>query len=196
LSPPETPKLDSKLFSADDPALVFLYKQLREKSLQTLKGALSIKPRAEWLFVMHTARLYARMGCDIIALDLVQSWDFFMPAEQSVASLAHRPFTGSLHAAPSTKLPRQPGSPLLQSYELDPRRILRRRSSLVVDDLPADFRRISMESEDIMEETEPNGMNGSSKTNGAKPDPVEKKKPAPTQFQEPEANDLLDSFGF
>lgn len=70
ISPPETPKLDSKLFSADDPALVVLYQQLREKSLQTLRGALSISPRAEWQFVMHTARLYSRMGCDIIALNL------------------------------------------------------------------------------------------------------------------------------
>jgi RAVE protein 1 C terminal len=73
ISPPETPKMDSKLFSADDPALVVLYKQLREKSLQTLRGALAISPRAEWEFVTHTARLYARMGCDIIALDLGSS---------------------------------------------------------------------------------------------------------------------------
>jgi hypothetical protein len=70
LSPPETPKLEAKLFSADDPALVVLYKQLREKSLQTLRGALSISPRAEWEFVMHTARLYDRMGCDLLALEL------------------------------------------------------------------------------------------------------------------------------
>jgi len=136
------------------------------------------------------------MGCDIIALDLVQSWEFFMPFEQSIQSLTHRPFTGSLHTPSSPNLPRQPGSPLLQSYELDPRRILRRRSSMVVDDLPADFTRLSMDSEDILEEPEPNGINGRSDTNGHKPAPTEKKKPTPTQFKEPDANDLLDSFGF
>jgi hypothetical protein len=70
LSPPETPKLESKLFSADDPALVVLYKQLRAKSLQTLRGALSISPKAEWEFVLHISRLYGRMGCDLLALDL------------------------------------------------------------------------------------------------------------------------------
>jgi RAVE protein 1 C terminal len=70
ISPPETPRLDARLFSADDPALIVLYKQLREKSLQTLRGAISISPRVEWDFVMHTARLYCRMGCDLLALDL------------------------------------------------------------------------------------------------------------------------------
>jgi hypothetical protein len=70
LSPPETPNLLSKLFLTDDPALVVLYKQLREKSLQTLRGALSVSPRAEWEFVLHTAGLYERMGCDLLALDL------------------------------------------------------------------------------------------------------------------------------
>lgn len=47
-----------------------LYKQLREKSLQTLRGAVMIPPRAEWEFVIHTANLYERMGCDLLALDL------------------------------------------------------------------------------------------------------------------------------
>jgi hypothetical protein len=70
LSPPETPNLQSKLFLTDDPALVVLYKQLREKSLQTLRGALSVSPRTEWEFVLHTAGLYERMGCDLLALDL------------------------------------------------------------------------------------------------------------------------------
>lgn len=70
MSPPETPNLQSRLFSTDDPALIVLYKQLREKSLQTLKGALAISPRAEWEFIMHITLLYGRMGCDLLALDL------------------------------------------------------------------------------------------------------------------------------
>lgn len=47
-----------------------LYKHLREKSLQTLRGAVMVSPRAEWEFVLHTANLYERMGCDLLALDL------------------------------------------------------------------------------------------------------------------------------
>jgi len=42
LSPPRTPpdSLQAKSFLNDDPALVVLYRQLRDKSLQTLKGAM------------------------------------------------------------------------------------------------------------------------------------------------------------
>lgn len=70
LSPPETPNFKSKSYLTDDPALVVLYKQLREKSLQTLRGATMVGMREEWEFVMHTAGLYERMGCDLLALDL------------------------------------------------------------------------------------------------------------------------------
>ena len=70
LSPPETPNFMSKSYLTDDPALVVLYKQLREKSLQTLRGAIMVGMREEWDFVMHTAALYERMGCDLLALDL------------------------------------------------------------------------------------------------------------------------------
>jgi hypothetical protein len=70
LSPPETPNFRSKSYLTDDPALVVLYKQLREKSLQTLRGASMVDMREEWEFVLHTAGLYERMGCDVLALDL------------------------------------------------------------------------------------------------------------------------------
>lgn len=70
LSPPETPNLKSKSYLTDDPALVVLYKQLREKSVQTLRGATMVDLREEWDFVIHTATLYQRMGCDLLALDL------------------------------------------------------------------------------------------------------------------------------
>lgn len=70
LSPPETPNFKSKSYLVDDPALVVLYKQLREKSLQTLRGATMVGMREEWEFVLHTARLYERMGCDLLALNL------------------------------------------------------------------------------------------------------------------------------
>lgn len=70
LDSPETPNLQAKSYLANDPALIVLYKQLRDKTLQTLKGASKISPRAEWDFVVQNARLYDRMGCDLLALDL------------------------------------------------------------------------------------------------------------------------------
>ena len=70
LETPQSPGLQAKLFLTDDPALIVLYQQLREKTLQTLRGASKVVPRTEWEFILHSARLYDRMGCDILALDL------------------------------------------------------------------------------------------------------------------------------
>lgn len=57
-----SPDLQARSFLSDDPALVILYQQLREKTLQTLKGASKVSGRAEWDFIIHNARLYDRMG--------------------------------------------------------------------------------------------------------------------------------------
>lgn len=78
---PGTPNLQSRSYLANDPALIVLYKQLREKTLQTLQGASKILPRVEWEFVMQNARLYDRMGCDILALDLGTYFLICIPSE-------------------------------------------------------------------------------------------------------------------
>jgi len=215
LSPPETPNMQSKLFLTDDPALVVLYKQLREKSLQTLRGALSVSPRAEWDFILHTARLYERMGCDLLALDLVRTWEFlktppplrspsmpFIPssiANERKHSLQSPTFAGPFGA--------QTATPMAQAFEIDPRKLLRRRSSLVVADLPIEFKKHSLtgEGETIIEEEQGamSAINGKTEEAGV-PETVDGKntdekikgKRQPTSFQEPDANSLLDAFGF
>lgn len=141
---PRTPKLQSRSYLSSDPALVVLYKQLREKTLQTLVGASKISPRAEWEFVIQNARLYDRMGCDLLALDLVRNWEFLRQPKET-------PTNGD-----------QP---------LDPRKMLRRRSSLVVDDLSSPKSPKEHKTRSI-------------------------RKAAPTVFEEPTSNSLLDSFGF
>ncbi|KAH6713657.1 WD repeat protein-like protein [Leptodontidium sp. MPI-SDFR-AT-0119] len=142
LETPQTPDLSSKLFLTDDPALVVLYAQLRQKTLQTLRGASKVTPKVEWAFVLHNARLYDRMGCDLLALDLVRNWEFLLPAPTVFKSIDNS----------------------------DPRSMLRRRSSLVVADLPLPKLPIDM------------------KSGGHKP--------PPSVFEEPESSSLLDSFGF
>ena len=67
---PTDASLQVESYLATDPALVIMYKQLRDKTVQTLKGASTISPRTEWEFVTQIARIYDRMGCDILALDL------------------------------------------------------------------------------------------------------------------------------
>ncbi|KAL9584717.1 MAG: hypothetical protein Q9212_001949 [Teloschistes hypoglaucus] len=140
----EAPNMQARSYLANDPALVVLYKELRGKSLQTLKGASRISPKVEWDFVIQNARLYDRMGCDLLALDLVRNWEFL-------------------------KQPKQ--LPSKEDSVPDPRKMLRRRSSLVVDDL-----------------TSPKSPTGMRAGMG---------KPPPQKvFEEPEANSLLDNFGF
>lgn len=70
----------------DDPALVVLYKQLREKSLQTLRGAVMIPPKVETEFVLQTARFYDRMGCDVLALDLGMSYYSIWKASEKTSN--------------------------------------------------------------------------------------------------------------
>ncbi|KAL8784259.1 MAG: hypothetical protein Q9213_004081 [Squamulea squamosa] len=144
LGTPESPKMKAKSYLANDPALVVLYKQLRGKTLQTLRGALRISPKEEWDFVIRTARLYDRMGCDLLALDLVRNWEFLLQPKETIS---------------------QPEGPP------DPRKMLRRRSSLVVDDLS--------------KPKSPTGM----KAGVGRPPPQK-------VFEEPESNSLLDNFGF
>lgn len=195
LSPPETPNFKSKSYLTDDPALVVLYKQLREKSLQTLRGATMIGMREEWDFVLHTANLYERMGCDVLALDLVKTWEFLTPPPTKIAPgrppLSPMMPRESFHAHG----PNQSAT----DFDFDPRKLLRRRSSLVVADLPAREHvkndlsaskgtlEEAEESEDDEEEEEEEEV---------KKEEQPKKKPPPTQFQEPDSSSLLDAFGF
>lgn len=122
-------------------------------TLQTLKGASKVSAEAEWNFVLRNARLYDRMGCDLLALDLVRHWEF-------------------LKGPPSPHLPKD-GKINLVDGAVDYRKMLRRRSSLVVADIPAKT------------------MEPASPDTPKKPPP-----PPPTMFHEPDANSLLDSFGF
>ncbi|KAL1306181.1 hypothetical protein AAFC00_004283 [Neodothiora populina] len=135
LDPPSTPakSLRAKSFLNDDPALVVLYKQLREKSLQTLKGALMITGREEWDFITKTANLLLRMGCDVLALDLVRNWEFL---QQQVP----RPTDGEREESVAELPGCVSNRSSLQDYEMDPRKLLRRRSSMVVADLPETLR--------------------------------------------------------
>lgn len=86
---------DNKLFLGDDPVLSVLYQYLRAGGNGGGSGGGSIPcqdqyhlpshqhhPAStdvevdEFQFVAKTANIYARMGCDILALDLVRSWKF------------------------------------------------------------------------------------------------------------------------
>ena len=175
--------------------------------------------REEWEFVLHTARLYERMGCDLLALDLgmpsfptslflsshtmnanllaiVKTWEFLTPPPAKM--MPNRPPLSpaiphtSFHARNATQSP--------ADFEFDPRKLLRRRSSLVVADLPtrehvanalAESKGSILEADAEAEEDA-----GDTQSEDKKEKAEEKKKPPPTQFHEPDASSLLDAFGF
>lgn len=146
--------LQAKSYLSNDPALVVLYQQLREKTLQTLKGASQVLPVEEWEFVLRNARLYDRMGCDLLALDLVRRWEF----------LGGPPTSKTLQTQPA-----------LQLYEdgVDYRKLLRRRSSLVVADMP--FRLTESAKVEDVKAKEPADED-------KKPQPQPQPKPPPTML--------------
>ncbi|CAL1695568.1 unnamed protein product [Somion occarium] len=96
----------------DDPSLALLFSQLKSKTLQTAKGTSEISGRTEFNFVLQMARVFCRMGCHVLALDLVRSWSF------------HRPSVVTRDVWP-------PPSPVNTRLALEP--ALRRRASIVID---------------------------------------------------------------
>ena len=101
----------------DDTSLALLFSQLKMKTLQTAKGTSEISGRTEFNFVLQIARVFCRMGkvfiffpaselitetcylrrlgCHILALDLVKSWSFARPAGAAPAGVANMLFPPS-----------------------------------------------------------------------------------------------------
>ncbi|KAL8278398.1 hypothetical protein RQP46_009290 [Phenoliferia psychrophenolica] len=84
----------------EDPCLVLLFAQLRSWSLQTVKGATAVPGHTEFNFVLHMSRVLTRMGCHVLALNLVQSWEFIVPTttnpRRPSMSISARPSRHSL----------------------------------------------------------------------------------------------------
>lgn len=136
LSPEDCRVPDNKLFLVDDPVLVMLYRALRKQNIKNLLGAVLLSPRDEFNFVLKTASIYRRMGCDILALSLVRNWTFILDkaallgaATVPVSVAATPKVNGEYHAAPSFgALAAQSGS-ILDNKKLR-EAVAARRSSL------------------------------------------------------------------
>ncbi|KAJ3516450.1 hypothetical protein NLJ89_g1100 [Agrocybe chaxingu] len=104
----------------DDPSLAVLFSQLRSKTLQAAKGTSEISGRAEFNFVLQIARVFCRMGCHVLALDLVCSWSFARPST-------------ALRSGPTSFAPRDVAAPVPSRplFPLEP--ALRRRSTIMID---------------------------------------------------------------
>ncbi|KAG8885003.1 regulator of (H+)-ATPase in vacuolar membrane [Tulasnella sp. 331] len=134
----------------DDPSLALLFGQLKGKSLQTAKGTSEISGATEFNFVLQMARVLCRMGCHVLAVDLVRNWSFHRPTIPIVVPPTPLTITEELDAelqdlangedslprlrrTSSTSQGRGPPSPTLRKNIS-----LLRRSSVIIDmDLPS-----------------------------------------------------------
>jgi hypothetical protein len=55
-----------------------------------MQGAAKISPKLEFDYILRIAALYDRLGCDLLALDLVKNWDFTTEAQPSRPVLSTR----------------------------------------------------------------------------------------------------------
>jgi len=101
----------------DDPSLALLFSQLKSTTLQTAKGTSDISGRVEFNFVLQIARVFIRMGCHALALDLVRSWSFDRPSVET-----HDPIQKISPPSPTTAR---------RMLALEP--AMRRRSSIRID---------------------------------------------------------------
>ncbi|KAI0286916.1 RAVE protein 1 C terminal-domain-containing protein [Russula aff. rugulosa BPL654] len=101
----------------DDPSLALLFSQLKSKTLQTAQGTSEISGRTEFNFVLQVARVFTRMGCHALALDLVRSWSFDRPSHDF-----HDPVEQIAPPSPTT---------MRRMSALEP--AMRRRSSIMID---------------------------------------------------------------
>lgn len=126
----------------DDTSLALLFSQLKMKTLQTAKGTSEISGRTEFNFVLQIARVFCRMGCHILALDLVKSWSFVRPAGGVSATRAN------------LLLPPTPRSPTAFTVPFAMAANTRRESKILIDmDMITEppTRRASPEPEDVNE---------------------------------------------
>ena len=132
---------------------------------------------------------------------IVKNWDFLAPPPAKL--LPNRPPLSP--AIPHTSFYARNVNQSAADFDFDPRKLLRRRSSLVIADLPTRelITNTLTESKGSIVEAEGEEEEGRitfGKKQGAEVESEEKKKstkkPPPTQFQEPDASSLLDAFGF
>jgi WD40 repeat protein len=114
----------SKSFLEDDPLLIVLYKNLREKNLHYFHGSLEIPARVEFEFILRVCNIYTRMGCDYLSVGLLKHWNFLKHDDA-------KPKKGkAINGIPTSPTSNKIGA--LEKYGLSS--AVRRRSSLLVED--------------------------------------------------------------
>lgn len=79
-------KCVNKSFLVEDPLLLQLYLQLRDRNIEYYNAALEVNESLEYDIIMRVVTIYTRMGCDYLAVALLQDWKFLEYKESKVTS--------------------------------------------------------------------------------------------------------------
>lgn len=185
-----------RMWWQDDPLSLLLYRHLRKSS----------SSEEEYMAVLRAARTLRRMGLWLIALDLVKTWEF-VHAPSSLNGAKQRNggvATAATNGVSRTEEKEQETLPsVLDSFSSSPaREPLQQdtRPSLLdsfVAPPPVNDEKAAREANaaELLAKLRAK-KSGNTDKDDAKDGTNGKAKRAPTQFKEPDADSLLDSFGF
>lgn len=191
----EDSKPQLRRWEQDDPATLLLYSNIRTSSSSSTQ---------EYKAVLRAAGVLRRMGLMLIALELVSQWKFAQPIQQTIAPTAA---ATAAQPAKTSGTPNEPPSMLNDFTSLAVQAPARSEtnSPSILTGFATPEPVKAAESAPVDEQTERQKKAAElmarlkakkeQSTTTAKA-VFNEKKPEPTQFKEPEANSLLDSFGF
>lgn len=161
----------------DDPNTLTLYRQLRKRESDY-----------EYEAVLRAARNLRRMGMWLLALELVSKWHFLPPPKGSAAQHTKSAVETNGVVHPDSKM--EQSAPLLDGLQQDATTSKPPTSILDGFTTPNVEGKAAREAEavELLKKLR-------AKKDSRQPVPKEVK-PLPTHFKEPDANSLLDSFGF
>lgn len=187
-----------KTWQQDDPSTLLLYRALRG----------GVPAETEYGAVLRAARILRRMGLWLLALDLVSGWKFLavQPRQNMMsANDAREAITNDVNglsiSEPQTLKAKSPEPPsLLDNFTAEPPPTKAEPRSLLDTFTPSESAKPVVEDEKSAREAKAAEMLKKLKAKKAASVSVNgesgQKKPEPTQFKEPDATSLLDSFGF
>ncbi|KAK5125959.1 hypothetical protein LTR85_011314 [Meristemomyces frigidus] len=167
-----------KSWHQDDPATLVLYRDLRT----------STASKHEYEAVLRAARILRRMGLWVLALEVVSQWHFQPPARSQQQPAEEPAYTGDVASSNGTSHER---SSMLDNFAETPPP--KQAPSMLDDFAPT---APAMDDKSAREAKAAELLKKLKAKSSAQMQPVTKEKKPPTQFKEPDANSLLDSFGF
>jgi hypothetical protein len=156
----------------DDPNTLTLYQHLRNNPSEY-----------EYEAILRAARILRRMGLWLLALELVSQWKFKPPQHLSSNTKVQEPLVNGIHLAK----PSDVDSSVDAAQEKEPPSML---DGFI---LPPTA---SAQDDKTAREAKAAELLKKLKAKKEEAPVINEKKPEPTQFKEPDANSLLDNFGF